>query len=71
MKKIILTSAVAIMALAFASCSKNCTCHERNSGYSQDMGEMSKSECSDAEDDFRSEAHRQGYYNQSWTCETE
>lgn len=46
-KRLILISALFVVAALFASCKKNCICTVTTSGssVSHDMGEMTKSEC--------------------------
>ena len=67
MKKVLFLSAVLIAAMAFASCSKKCTCTEKNSG-EKVSGKLDKeiaASCSELEDMMNEELSILG---QDWKC---
>lgn len=69
MKKVLI-AVLALISLGVVSCSKDCKCTERNSGYSTDAGKKTSSECSDYQKDLNRTANNYGY-NQSWHCVTD
>ena len=67
MKKVLFLSAVLVAALACASCSKKCTCTEKNSG-EKISGKLDKeiaSSCSELEDMMNEEL---SVLDQEWKC---
>ena len=67
MKKVLFLSAVLVAAMAFASCSKKCTCTEKNSG-EKVSGKLDKeiaASCSELEEYINIGSE---YTGEVWSC---
>ena len=66
MKKVLFLAAALVVAFAFTSCKKNCTCTEKNTNYSQKIKTDSEFKtCEDIEDYMNDLAEGLG---QDWNC---